>query len=195
MDTVNQFSGGMDENSAEEMTQFCKMMSVAALEANATILAIHHTGKNSKLGPRGSSVFKATINAGILLERPDDLLPELTVKFDKLRDAEGGSRLTLKLHPVKEHESAVIAISHAEVQRQHAALQEAVRAVETHGPLTIEQAHQHVRTKSETATKNLLREATRQGLIVHKQGTGRGNPTTYSAIPNSAPRNTKGHLA
>ncbi|MBX9565929.1 hypothetical protein FKF78_09225 [Aeromonas hydrophila] len=54
----------------------------------ATILLIHHTGKNEENGARGSSAFKAAMDAEFLIKRESSDTQALTLTCTKMKDSQ-----------------------------------------------------------------------------------------------------------
>jgi len=181
VDTVNMFAGGIDENSSKDMTEFTTAMTVLANETGATVVAVHHTGKDVKNGARGSSVYASTVNSSILVTR-DAELPELTLRFDKLRDAEAGAPMKLEMYGVPEADSAALRISKLQAERKTGHLQEILQTMRNKGGTMTQAEILSCSPLRRDPTLDLLREATRQGLIVFTEGGGRGNPNRYSIV-------------
>ncbi len=189
IDTVNMFAGGIDENSSKDMTEFTTAMTVLANETGATVVAVHHTGKDVRNGARGSSVYASTVNSSILVTR-DAELPELTLRFDKLRDAEAGQPLKLEMYSVPEADSAALRLSNLQADRKSGHMQEILALIRSNGG-TMSQAEIIAASPvRRDPTIDLLREATRQHLVSFTEGGGRGNPNRYSLLsgtPESVP--------
>ncbi|MNX69599.1 hypothetical protein D3C86_1008230 [compost metagenome] len=58
----------------------------------ATILLIHHTGKNEENGARGSSAFRAALDAEYLIKREGSDVHALTLACTKMKDDEQPAR-------------------------------------------------------------------------------------------------------
>lgn len=71
IDTVNRCFGAGDENSTSDMTRFVDAMAAIRDEFSATVLAVHHAGKDASQGARGSSVLRAAMDfeAGVSRDR------------------------------------------------------------------------------------------------------------------------------
>ena len=71
IDTVNRCFGAGDENSTADMTKFVDAMAAIRDEFSATVLAVHHAGKDASQGARGSSVLRAAMDfeAGVSIDR------------------------------------------------------------------------------------------------------------------------------
>lgn len=71
IDTVNRCFGAGDENSTSDMSNFVHAMAAIRDQFSATVLAIHHSGKDATQGARGSSVLRAAMDfeAGASIDR------------------------------------------------------------------------------------------------------------------------------
>jgi hypothetical protein len=99
VDTFNQSIGLGNENETADMTRVTNNMNLIARETGATLIAVHHTGKNKSLGMRGSIVLKANTDFSICVA-------DKQFRFDpasgsKLRTAAAGAPLKFKLHTIK----------------------------------------------------------------------------------------------
>lgn len=85
VDTLARNFGG-DENSTPDMNAFIRALDNLRHESKATVLVVHHTGKDTTRGARGSSVLRAAVDA------------EYSVSMDELRI------VMLQAHKMKEAE-------------------------------------------------------------------------------------------
>ena len=87
VDTVNNHMGG-DENSARDVRNMFGACNVVTSALNATVVLNHHTGHNvdAKGRARGSSAWKASLDASILIAKGDD--GTIEVSCTKMKDAE-----------------------------------------------------------------------------------------------------------
>jgi hypothetical protein len=177
VDTLNMFSGGIDENSAQEMSEMTTALTVLANDAPATVLAVHHTGKSVANGPRGSSVYQSSVNSSILVTR-DPELPEITLHFDKMRDAEAGRPMKLEMYSVPQHESACLRISTVHIEQDRASLRTLLDSIQAHGPMTTAEA-QHYSNSGQKRTRELLSQGVREGYLHYTEGRGRGSKSIY----------------
>ena len=86
MDTVNNHMSG-DENSAKDTRNMLNSCHIVARALNASICLNHHTGHaaESKQRARGSSAWKASLDASILVAKNNDLIE---ISCTKMKDAE-----------------------------------------------------------------------------------------------------------
>jgi KaiC/GvpD/RAD55 family RecA-like ATPase len=85
IDTVSKAMQGVNENSQEHASNFTRMVETIQRELGATVLALHHTGKDNQSTPRGSSVYQADADTVLKLERTMDYL--VALKMIKQKDA------------------------------------------------------------------------------------------------------------
>ena len=86
IDTLARASGGLDENSTQDMNIFIKACDGLRKAFNgATILPIHHTGKSDKSAARGSSVLRAAMDIEIQVDGLDN---GISVTSTKMKDGD-----------------------------------------------------------------------------------------------------------
>lgn len=88
IDTVARCFGGGDENKASDMGAFIAGCDMVKAATGATILLVHHSGKQEANGARGSSAFKAALDAEYLVKREGDKGDSLVLKATKMKDSE-----------------------------------------------------------------------------------------------------------
>jgi hypothetical protein len=107
IDTLARNFGGGDENSAKDMNTFVAGLDKLKNEfPNASVLVVHHSGKDSGRGPRGNSALFAAADTVMRLNKSGGLLKLIC---EKQKDAEEFKSIPLILKPVLERNSAVIA--------------------------------------------------------------------------------------
>lgn len=87
-----------DENSATDVGQFVSNLDRMRRQWNAMILIIHHSGKASERGSRGSSALKGAVDAEYELKR-DDTDKLIRLIAHKMKDADHPPPLTFELVP------------------------------------------------------------------------------------------------
>lgn len=97
IDTVARCFGGGDENKASDMGAFIAGCDMVKAATGATILLVHHTGKQEANGARGSSAFKAALDAEYLVKREGDKGDSLVLKATKMKDSEQPEAVALDL--------------------------------------------------------------------------------------------------
>ena len=94
IDTLARHHTG-DENSASEMSSFISNLDRLSEEFKATVLIVHHAGKDPSRGARGSSAFRAALDLEILVTNPATGITNLTC--EKAKDAEPFPPMSLQL--------------------------------------------------------------------------------------------------
>jgi hypothetical protein len=98
IDTLNRCFGGLDENSTADMTQFINGLDdLRSHFPEATILVVHHSGKDKARGERGSSVLRTAADTVIRLDKHGRTL---TLTCEKQKDGEEFDSLWLTLETV-----------------------------------------------------------------------------------------------
>jgi hypothetical protein len=99
IDTTNNHMSG-DENSARDVRNFFNAANVVAAALSAAVTLNHHVGhgEGAKSRARGSSAFKASLDAAIMVSKDDNGLIALTC--EKMKDAEAPAPLAGRLVPV-----------------------------------------------------------------------------------------------
>jgi RecA/RadA recombinase len=104
VDTVARNFGAGDENSTQDMNRFVRNVgSIAKAFPGATVLVVHHAGKQSQKGARGSSVLVAAADTVIRAEKVDLLV---TLRCEKQKDDEAFKPVSFRL--LKQGKSAVL---------------------------------------------------------------------------------------
>ena len=69
IDTLARSFGGGNENAAQDMGQFIQACDDIMHEFGATVLIVHHTGKDGSAGARGSSAFYAALDTSMEVKK------------------------------------------------------------------------------------------------------------------------------
>jgi len=85
VDTVARSMLGADENSATDMGKFVKSCDAVKEHCGCTLLAIHHSGKDSSKGMRGSSALMGAVDTSFRIKKAGE---QITLNMDKQKDAE-----------------------------------------------------------------------------------------------------------
>ena len=83
VDTLARCNSG-EENSASDMSRFINNLDRIRNVTGCTVLFVHHTGKNTSLGARGSSAIYASVDTSIECGKQENIL---TITCDKQKDA------------------------------------------------------------------------------------------------------------
>ena len=87
LDTLARCFGGADENKTADMNLFVSGCDKIKDETGASIVVVHHTGKNKEKDARGSSALRAACDFEYLIDRPDKDLFYI-LKCTKVKDSE-----------------------------------------------------------------------------------------------------------
>ncbi|WP_168926841.1 helicase RepA family protein [Nitrincola schmidtii] len=97
-DTLARCYGGADENSAKDMGAFIRGCDDVKAHTGATVLLIHHSGKNEEAGARGSSALRGALDAELLVKREQGT-KALNVLCTKQKDSEPFQEVAFDLQP------------------------------------------------------------------------------------------------
>ena len=105
IDTVARALAGAEENSASEMGKFIAACGRLQTDHNASVLGIHHAGKEASKGMRGSSSLLGAVNTSMSCKRVDDNQIKLT--FEKQKDIEIAQPISLDMVQVNIGDGAI----------------------------------------------------------------------------------------
>jgi len=105
IDTVARALAGAEENSATEMGKFIAACGRLQTDHNASVLGIHHSGKDVAKGMRGSSSLLGAVNTSMSCKRVDDNQIKLT--FEKQKDIEIAEPINLDMVQVNVGDGAI----------------------------------------------------------------------------------------
>lgn len=88
LDTLARCFGGNDENDSRDMGTFIRGGDELKRRTGATVLVVHHSGKDETKGARGSSAFRASLDAEYRIRREDAGSEALVISCTKMKDAE-----------------------------------------------------------------------------------------------------------
>jgi RecA-family ATPase len=97
IDTLAMAFGSGDENTAKDMGLFIANCTCLRAETGAHVMVIHHSGKNTSKGARGSGSLRAAADSEIELTRSGDVI---MAKDRKQRDKQRGKIFAYKLQSV-----------------------------------------------------------------------------------------------
>jgi len=87
IDTLNQTAAGADENSAKDMGRYIASMKRLRDATGATVVVVHHSGKDLSKGMRGSTALLGAMDTTVEVERATDGR-SLAATVKKQKDAE-----------------------------------------------------------------------------------------------------------
>jgi len=93
VDTLRGALGGLDENSAGDMSVALRIAKTIARMTGACVLLLHHTGHSTQERGRGSSAFTAELDVGWLVKKVDE---NISLTVDRLKT--GAAREVLRFH-------------------------------------------------------------------------------------------------
>jgi hypothetical protein len=99
---------GAEENSASEMARFIDACDTIQRHTGGTMLAVHHSGKNSAQGARGSNSLLGAVSTSLMVGKSDDTI---TLRVEKQKDAEpieGDLRFNMLVVPASISETSVV---------------------------------------------------------------------------------------
>lgn len=98
VDTLARNFGG-DENSATDMGAFIRHLDEMRHEWQATVLVVHHSGKDKTKGARGSTALRGAVDAEYSASK--DEYGIITLESGKMKDADAPAPMSFKLDGVK----------------------------------------------------------------------------------------------
>lgn len=99
IDTVARCLSG-DENRAADMNAFVAACDAVKVATGATVLVVHHTGKNEENGARGSSALRGALDAEYFVKRESGPGQAFTLLCTKMKD---GEEVTGKAYDLRSH--------------------------------------------------------------------------------------------
>jgi len=88
LDTLARCYGGNDENSSKDMGAFIKGCDAIKQLTGATVLVVHHSGKNIDSGGRGSSSLPAALDVEYRVKRDGEDQQALVLTCSKMKDSD-----------------------------------------------------------------------------------------------------------
>ncbi|MEH0833622.1 AAA family ATPase [Pectobacterium cacticida] len=99
LDTLARCFGGSDENTAKDMGAFIQGCDTIKAATQASVLIVHHSGKDLERGARGSSAFQAALDTEFNVRR-ESSGNALVLSCTKMKDAEPPAPAAYDLTPV-----------------------------------------------------------------------------------------------
>lgn len=94
LDTLARVTAGGDENSAQDMGVAMDSAQRVCESCGCSVLLVHHSGKDSSQGARGSSAIRAALDAELEVSRSGD---DRVLRVTKLKDGEEGAEYGFRL--------------------------------------------------------------------------------------------------
>lgn len=98
VDTLNRSMIGADENSAGDTGSFMDGAAMIQRKTGASVVIVHHSGKDKSKGMRGSSAIEGAVDTAVKVERTDDGV--IKVKCGKQKDFEEFGAFALHIKPL-----------------------------------------------------------------------------------------------
>jgi len=102
IDTLNQTATGADENSAQDMGRYIASMKLLRDMTGATVVVVHHSGKDRDKGLRGSSALLGGFDTTVEVVRPDPACMGIVVRVQKQKDEERDPQMRFTLEKMDE---------------------------------------------------------------------------------------------
>jgi RecA-family ATPase len=99
VDTLARSFTGKDENNATDMGIFVRNMDTFKHEFDCTVLAVHHSGKDSDRGMRGSSALRGAVDTELEIKRKSDTM-NVCLRTRKQKDTEEAEPLWMEAREV-----------------------------------------------------------------------------------------------
>jgi hypothetical protein len=163
IDTLARCFGGNDENDSRDMGAFIQGCDAIKQATGATVLVVHHSGKDETKGARGSSAFRAALDAEYRISRENSDVTALVAACTKMKDAEEPKESAYDLKSVEvftdtdgEEIVSMVVIDVPRAPAELERIEEAGNKTENHAALW-----QYIRTRTahkEPCTIALLRD-------------------------------------
>ncbi|WP_319927851.1 helicase RepA family protein, partial [Xenorhabdus littoralis] len=88
LDTLARCFGGADENDSKDMGAFVRGCDELKAKTGASILVVHHSGKDESKGARGSSAFRAALDVEYRINQEGEKGGAQIITCTKMKDAE-----------------------------------------------------------------------------------------------------------
>lgn len=99
IDTVSRAIAGQDENGQEAMSLFVEACGAIQTHTGGAVIGIHHSGKDSARGMRGSTVLLGGCDASLKLSK--DEAGRVTIECEKQKDAEQAAPVFMTMKKVE----------------------------------------------------------------------------------------------
>jgi archaellum biogenesis ATPase FlaH len=97
IDTLNSVMGAGDENESSDMGAMIEAARKIGTATNASVLYVHHSGKDETRGARGHSSLKGALDAELYVKREEH---QRTVTLTKVKEGEDGKEFVFALQPI-----------------------------------------------------------------------------------------------
>jgi hypothetical protein len=97
VDTVARAIAGAEENSSTDMGLFVAACDEIKALTGGALLAVHHAGKDSSRGARGSTALLGAVDTSLMVGKSDDIV---VLRTEKMKDAEPMDEINLIMQTV-----------------------------------------------------------------------------------------------
>lgn len=101
IDTLSRALSGGDENASTDMGAIVKNIDRIRQETGATVLAVHHCGKDENKGARGHSILRAAVDTELEISDAKKFPGIKLIRPTKQRDFDCGTALSFQLESVE----------------------------------------------------------------------------------------------
>jgi len=99
IDTVSRAIAGQDENGQESMSMFVEACAAIQTQLAGAVIGVHHAGKDSARGMRGSTVLLGACDASLKVTKGE--AQRATIEVEKQKDAEEAPPIYMELKKVE----------------------------------------------------------------------------------------------
>lgn len=132
IDTVSRAIAGQDENGQESMSLFIKACADIQAQIGGAVIGVHHSGKDSSRGMRGSTVLLGGCDASLKVTKNDETV---TIETEKQKDAEQAEPIYMQMKKVEwvaglgKEESTLVPVKGEKPVEQQAVLSKENRTI------------------------------------------------------------------
>lgn len=113
IDTLSRAIPGQDENATAVMSAIVKACDSVRQRTGATILAVHHAGKDKGKGLRGNSALLGALDFVIRADRSGD---HLTLTVEAMKDGEDGGQFHFTAERIETSRGPTLVLVHGDAQ-------------------------------------------------------------------------------
>lgn len=99
IDTVSRAIAGQDENGQEAMSLFVGACAEVQVVTGGAVIGVHHSGKDSSRGMRGSTVLLGACDASLKISKDEG--QRVTIEVEKQKDAEEAAPIYMAMKKVE----------------------------------------------------------------------------------------------
>lgn len=99
VDTVSRSIAGQDENGQESMSMFVEACGIIQSHTGGAVIGVHHAGKDSSRGMRGSTVLLGGCDASLKITKSEQ--QRVTIEVEKQKDAEEAAPIYMEMKKIE----------------------------------------------------------------------------------------------